>query len=67
MKCVGLFQAGILLDFSEGDSPGGWSLMGGNFPGGSFPGKNFHRTMKYHEICKKGVNTFVFVSRAVAL
>ena len=42
---------GILLDFSEGDSPmgggGGWSLMGGNFPGGSFPGKNFHRTMKY--------------------
>ena len=45
---MGIFQVGILLEFSEGDSPeGGWSVMGGNFRGGSFRGENFHRTMKY--------------------
>ena len=41
MKCVGLFQAGILLDFSEGDSPGELEFDGWEFPGWEFSREKF--------------------------
>ena len=41
MKRVGIFQVGILLEFSEGDSPGrefdGWEFFGWEFSRGEFP------------------------------
>ena len=66
MKWVGLFQVGILLDFSEGDSPMGgggvWWVEISRV--GVFQGRI---SIEPWNICKKGVNTFVFVSRGVAL
>ena len=64
MKWVGLFQVGILLEFSEGDSPGGGVWWVGISRVGVFQGGI---SIEPWNICKKRVNTFVFVSRGVAL